>query len=284
VLQAAKRPLDGTASSVQAPHRFVSRGISGCSRDAFRQTEAGLHSPVGQRHFAAPRLKSAPANVQAPCSQVADLSGDGRPDLGLATGANTPVLTNTTASTTAITIASNHNPATPGQTVTYTATLNPAGSTGAVAFLGGGVLIPGCESKPIDSGGHAGCQTSYTAGGTHTITARYTGVGYTGDSLSSPLTETVAGPTVALLRSFKASQRGNSIVVRWQTGTEASTLGFNLYEGPRRLNHSLIRAQASGRASGSRYQFRTEANGSSSYRLELVQLDGSRRSYRTRWQ
>ena len=36
---------------------------------ALLQTDAGVHSPVGQRHFVACRLKSAPANVQVPCSQ-----------------------------------------------------------------------------------------------------------------------------------------------------------------------------------------------------------------------
>ena len=44
------------------------RGISGCSRDAFTHTDAGLHSPVGQRHFDAPRLASEPANVHSPWS------------------------------------------------------------------------------------------------------------------------------------------------------------------------------------------------------------------------
>lgn len=29
-----------------------------------------MHSPVGQRHFVACRLKSAPANAHVPCSQV----------------------------------------------------------------------------------------------------------------------------------------------------------------------------------------------------------------------
>jgi hypothetical protein len=39
-------------------------------RLALIQRLAGLHSPVGQRHLAALRLKSAPANVHVPCSQV----------------------------------------------------------------------------------------------------------------------------------------------------------------------------------------------------------------------
>jgi hypothetical protein len=37
--------------------------------------EAGLHSFVGQRHLVALRLKSAPANVQTPCSQAGGRAG-----------------------------------------------------------------------------------------------------------------------------------------------------------------------------------------------------------------
>ena len=52
----------------RSPKRLLSRGISGCRREALRQTEAGWHSPVGQRHLVSFRLKSAPANAQVPCS------------------------------------------------------------------------------------------------------------------------------------------------------------------------------------------------------------------------
>jgi hypothetical protein len=40
-----------------------------CSRSALTHTEAGVHSPVGQRHFDVPRLASDPAKVHVPCSQ-----------------------------------------------------------------------------------------------------------------------------------------------------------------------------------------------------------------------
>ncbi len=47
--------------------------MSGCSRSALIQTEAGLHSPVGQRHLLAPRLESDPAKRHSPCSHVGGL-------------------------------------------------------------------------------------------------------------------------------------------------------------------------------------------------------------------
>jgi hypothetical protein len=40
---------------------------------ALIQTDAGTHSPDGQRHLDAPRLASAQANVHSPCSQVGGL-------------------------------------------------------------------------------------------------------------------------------------------------------------------------------------------------------------------
>jgi hypothetical protein len=50
--------------------RSDSRGTSGCRRSALIQRDFGWHSPVGQRHLVARRLKSAPANVHVPCSHV----------------------------------------------------------------------------------------------------------------------------------------------------------------------------------------------------------------------
>src|SRR5947208_2900224 len=49
--------------------------MSGSRRLDLIQVEAGLHSPEGQRHFAALRSKSAPANAQVPCSQVGGPGG-----------------------------------------------------------------------------------------------------------------------------------------------------------------------------------------------------------------
>jgi hypothetical protein len=53
----------------------VSRGTSGLRRSALTHFDFGWHSPVGQRHLDAPPLKSAPANLQRPCSQRGAESG-----------------------------------------------------------------------------------------------------------------------------------------------------------------------------------------------------------------
>lgn len=61
--QRQERPLVLEPAEL-ALDRSDSGGISGCRRDALTHTFAGAHSPVGQRHFVARPLKSAPANVQ----------------------------------------------------------------------------------------------------------------------------------------------------------------------------------------------------------------------------
>ena len=62
-----------------------------------------------------------------------------------------------------------------GQQVTYSATVNPAPGGGTIAFADGGVAIPGCGAQPVNANGKATCTVTYTAIGTHVVTALYTG-------------------------------------------------------------------------------------------------------------
>ena len=62
-----------------------------------------------------------------------------------------------------------------GQPVIYTATVTPAPDGGTVAFADAGVPIPGCAAQTINSGGTATCAVTYTAPGSHVVTAVYSG-------------------------------------------------------------------------------------------------------------
>jgi hypothetical protein len=62
-----------------------------------------------------------------------------------------------------------------GQQVTYTATVSPTPVGGSISFVDDGVPIPSCNAQPIDGNGEATCAVSYTALGSHVVTARYTG-------------------------------------------------------------------------------------------------------------
>lgn len=84
--------------------------------------------------------------------------------------------------------------------------------------------------------------------------------------------------TSVRLRSFAARPFGAGTLLRWSTASEASVLGFNLYRraGGRslRLNRALIPARS---ATGAAYRFLDRAaRGKALYRLQVVELNGSR--------
>ena len=80
---------------------------------------------------------------------------------------------------TAAVIVSSANPAVAGQVVSYTASVSavaPASGTptGTVAFLDGASTIPGCTTQALIAG-MASCAVTYAVGGSHAITASYSG-------------------------------------------------------------------------------------------------------------
>jgi hypothetical protein len=90
------------------------------------------------------------------------------------------------ASTT--TVQSSVNPSTAGQAVTFTATVTGNSPTGTVQFFDGANPLGG----PVTLvGGVATLTTSALAGGSHVITATYSGDANNTTSTSSPLTQSV---------------------------------------------------------------------------------------------
>jgi uncharacterized repeat protein (TIGR03803 family) len=76
------------------------------------------------------------------------------------------------------TVTSTPNPSAPGQDVTITATVGPAGPptpTGTVGFTSNGSAISGCTSVTLSSSRTAVCATSALPVGTDTIVATYSG-------------------------------------------------------------------------------------------------------------
>ena len=97
-------------------------------------------------------------------------------------------------------------------------------------------------------------------------------------------TVTITGltPTAVQMRSFTAAPTARGILLRWRTASEAGLLGFNVYRGTgaqaRKLNHSLIHAKGS--LTGGSYAWLDRgAKKGSRYRLQVVNVDGSRRWY-----
>jgi len=120
-----------------------------------------------------------------PHSITAQYSGD-----GTHTGSTSPAFLQTVnKATTAITLASNDNPAKTGQPVTFTATVSPSTATGTVQFFDGSTSL----GTVALSGGQASLTTSSLSAAKHSITAVYSGDANFASSTSAVLSQNVTG-------------------------------------------------------------------------------------------
>ena len=106
--------------------------------------------------------------------------------------------------TTTTTLVSSTNPATSGQTVTFTASVvkmsqSSQPSTGAVTFLDGNAIL---GTTTLDNNESATFSTSTLDAGSHTITANYTGNAMAHASVSAAVVEVVAPSQPASPASF----------------------------------------------------------------------------------
>jgi hypothetical protein len=93
-------------------------------------------------------------------------------------------------------------------------------------------------------------------------------------------------PTPAALLDFTARSGKAGTTLRWTTGSETQTLGFNIwrYRGAKgvKVNRTLVRAKRSGEPAGASYRFVDHMSGAKrglTYRLQLVDLKGKRTWY-----
>ena len=77
-----------------------------------------------------------------------------------------------------------------GQSISFTATVNPGGAVGTVGFYDSGAVIAGCEAVAV-AGATATCNTSALAVGVHSIAAGYSGNTTFAASLSTGVTQTI---------------------------------------------------------------------------------------------
>ncbi|HLZ43836.1 MAG TPA: FG-GAP-like repeat-containing protein [Candidatus Sulfotelmatobacter sp.] len=148
-------------------------------------------------------------------SVIADVNGDGKPDLAVvnecgtndnffcsdATHGVVAVLINTTLTLTTTALVSSLNPSNLGQAVTFTATVTPQPGfykgtpTGTITFSDGDASL---GNSSLNSSGVAIFSTSNLSLGTHSITATYNGDANFGSSTSSALSQVVQGAVVQL--------------------------------------------------------------------------------------
>jgi outer membrane protein assembly factor BamB len=95
-------------------------------------------------------------------------------------------------SPTASAVSSSKNPSSAGQSVSFTATVSPNPDGGTVGFADDSVPIPGCATVAANRlTGQASCRTTYTAGGTHSVVASYSGDAFFQASRSAAFAQVV---------------------------------------------------------------------------------------------
>ena len=141
-------------------------------------------------------------------------------------GSTSPVLSETVnMATSSVTLTSSANPAVVGQSVTYTATVNPQFSgvpSGTITFKQGGVTA----NTQTLVGGVASFTTSYASAGSFSIKANYSGDGNFKSSASTVLKEVVNryGVTVAVASDVNPSVYGQTVTFTATLTTSGPTL------------------------------------------------------------
>ena len=110
-------------------------------------------------------------------------------------------------------LASSANPATAGQQIVFTATVTPTPGGGTIGFSDGGTTITGCGAVAVDGAGQATCPITYTAAGSHSVVAVYSGDPSDQGSTSFTLTQAVAPAATAttLVSSSDPSAVGGQV-------------------------------------------------------------------------
>jgi hypothetical protein len=110
---------------------------------------------------------------------------------GAFASSTSPALLHEVSWPTTTAVRSSTNPSEPGQTVTYTARIDPAPPGGTASFADGQDAINGCQAVAVSAAGEASCLVTYSEAGAHVIVATFSGTETFAGSSSAPLTQTV---------------------------------------------------------------------------------------------
>jgi len=183
---------------------------------------------LGQVMFVPTGTASITTSALTPGSHsITAVGGDGNFFFHSSTSAPVTQVVNQASSTT--TLASSPNPSNVGQSVSLTANVSPASSTGTVEFFDG---VSSLGTSPV-AGGSAALSTAALSAGSHSLTAVYSGdTGHAG-STSNTVTQVVTSPgtTTTLATTPNPSVFGESVTLTATVSPAAATGTVEFFEG-----------------------------------------------------
>jgi Bacterial Ig-like domain (group 3) len=132
-----------------------------------------------------------------------------------------------------------------GQAVTFTATVTgPSGTlgtpTGTVEFTDGTTDLPGCSAIPVDSTGTATCTTTYSAAGSETALANYSGDSSFAASASAPLVVQVNEPPLAVDQTITQNGTGTVTTAPFTTTGPRLLVAYVGADGPAAVQSATV--------------------------------------------
>ncbi|SPE38469.1 hypothetical protein SBA3_2890014 [Candidatus Sulfopaludibacter sp. SbA3] len=149
-------------------------------------------------------------------------------DSATAPGSSSPLTQTVRAATTTV-LSTSATPSTYSQAITFTAAVSPSSATGTVQFLDGAAVL---GSAPV-SLGSAVLTVSSLVGGSHTITAIYSGDSANSGSTSAPLSQSVspASPVITITTLSNPTTVGSFLLFNMSMKPASPSAALQVFDG-----------------------------------------------------
>jgi len=162
-------------------------------------------------------------------SIIASFSGNA----SFAASSGGPITEQVNAGSTTTTTLSSSNPSTTGGRVTFTATVSPTPDGGTVNFTDNATTLSGCSAVAVNtSTGKASCTTSYSAVGSHSIAANYSGDTNFGASTGSLTQQVITATAVVVFPAVSNGAYGGYVTAATiqNTGTAPAAIRIDYFD------------------------------------------------------
>jgi Bacterial Ig-like domain (group 3)/Beta-propeller repeat len=175
---------------------------------------------------------------------------------------------------TATSLSSSPNPSNPGQAVTLTATVTPAGATGLVSVRDGNTVV---GFAALNANGAASLSSSSLSGGSHSIIAEYSGDAKFAASTSAVLTQVVNSISLTTAQTSRTVTKGESTtfpLTVTQTGALSSDIAFSCSGLPAGWSCGFNPATVSAGSGPTQVMLTLQAGSGTAQNLPLTPMNG----------